>query len=125
MAKKKMSKKTKYTLLGIGLVAVGAGYFIAKALKKESNLAGIGALRYTDLGEPIRDYKGYTIIKKDRLGKSYYVVFDEGVIISKHWTLKDAKKKIDWLVGPSDPKSRWSQKDNSVDNWLQSVKHYY
>lgn len=42
MAKKKMSKKTKYTLLGIGLVAVGAGYFIAKHFK--SSVAGIGAV---------------------------------------------------------------------------------
>lgn len=42
MAKKKMSKKTKYTLLGIGLVAVGAGYFIAKHFK--NNVSGIGAL---------------------------------------------------------------------------------
>lgn len=44
MAKKKMSKKTKYMLLGIGLVAVGAGYFIAKALKKKNDLAGVGRL---------------------------------------------------------------------------------
>lgn len=42
MAKKKTSNKTKYTLLGIGLVAVGAGYFIAKHFK--SSVAGIGAV---------------------------------------------------------------------------------
>lgn len=125
MAKKKLTKKNKTLLLTIGAAAVGVGFILAKAFKKkESNLAGIGALKYTNLGEPIRDYKGYMIVRKDRLGKNYYVVYQEGHMLSKHWTLKAAKAKIDWYINP-DPKSPLSQIDHSVDNWLESIRHYY
>ena len=120
MAKKKLTKKNKTLLLTIGAVAVGAGFILAKAFKKkESNLAGIGALKYS-----MRDYKGYLIVKREKAGRNYYIVSQDGMVLSKHWSLKGAKAKIDWYIDP-DPKSPLSQIDHSVDNWLQSTRHYY
>lgn len=97
MAKKKMSKKTKYTLLGIGLVAVGAGYFIAKHLK--SNVSGIGAVRYSF---PMR-YRGAVISYKPIIKAAPYTVevgdyADKNYFFTTAKNVKQAKAKVDsWL----------------------------
>lgn len=94
MAKKKMSKKTKYTLLGIGLVAAGAGYLIAKHIK--NSVAGIGAVRYS-FPMMYRGYRiDYTPIVK---GKPYlvYRVFEGREDLMKLCrSVKEAKQYIDY-----------------------------